>query len=145
MTEEQIEDLGGRQIVRDPISGRFQKVVLDPQTARDMHAARREGGSSARRLLEEQGYTDKDKAPEYITVMAQQAVKHPAAMSHWRRVHSLADQSSEPAAPANMRKVEQVGGSDWLVKLDGVLYRRIGAEAAELARMISDPDEVKAS
>ena len=47
---------------------------------------------------------------------------------------------SEPPAPANVREIEPIGGSEWLLKVDGVLYRRVGAEAAELARMIRDPD-----
>ena len=145
MTE--VENIGtGRKITRNE-SGQFVTVELDSETAKAMNAARREGGSSAWRLLEEQGYNDtSNKAPEYIVVMAQQAVRHTAAMSHWRRIHTLAEQSGEPIAQAkNMRKVEQVGGSNWLVKMDGALYRRIGAEAAELARMIKDPDAVEAS
>jgi len=110
-----------------------------------MNAARREGGSSARRLLEEQGYNDtSNTAPEYIVVMAQQAVKHPAAMQHWRRIHSLADQSGEPLEKAkNTQVIEQVGGFDFLIKVDGVLYRKVGPEAAEIARMIKDPDAVE--
>jgi hypothetical protein len=93
---EEVEHLDGREVVRDPVTGQFQKVKLDPKTASDMQAARRYGAASSERLLQEQGYNQTDnKAPEYITVMATQALKFPAAMSHWRRVHSLSDTTSE--------------------------------------------------
>jgi hypothetical protein len=93
MTEE-VEHLAGREVVRDPDTGQFKRVKLDPQTASEMNAKRKLGASSIQQLLEEQGYNNTDnKAPEYIKVMARQAVKHTAAMSHWRRVHALSDQS----------------------------------------------------
>ena len=90
----EVEHLDGRQIVRDPVSGRFTKVTLDPQTAREMGQVSSSIKSSAERLLQEQGYDKTNPAPEYIVVMASQAQKFPAAMAHWRRVHSLADQTS---------------------------------------------------
>lgn len=106
MTE--TEDLGGRQVVRDPVSGRFTKVVLDPQTASEMNKARRFGESSSERLLSEQGYNNTDnKAPEYIKIMATQAQKFPAAMAHWRRVHSLTDQTSEAGGLVRPKPGEQ--------------------------------------
>ena len=107
MTE--TENLGeGRQVVRDPVTGQFQKGVLDPQTASEMNKARKLGASSVERLLSEQGYNQTDnKPPEYISVMAHQAIKHPAAMAHWRRVHSLADQTSEPGGLKPPRPGEQ--------------------------------------
>lgn len=103
----EVEDLGGRQVIRDPVSGRFTRVVLDPQTASEMSKASRSSTSSASRLLEEQGYNNTDnKAPEYISVMAKQAIKHTAAMAHWRRVHSLADQTSETGGMARPQQGE---------------------------------------
>jgi len=91
------ENIGtGRKITRDEF-GRFKSVELSSEVASKMGKARWSGESSAERLLAEQGY-DRDNPPlEYIRIMASQALKFPAAMSHWRRVHALSDQTSEDA------------------------------------------------
>ena len=97
----------GRKITRDEF-GRFKSVELSSEVASKMGKARWSGETSAERLLAEQGYNQTDnRAPEYIVVMAQQAVKHPAAMSHWRRVHALSDQSSETGGLKRPRHNEQ--------------------------------------
>ena len=98
----------GRKITRDEF-GRFKSVELSSEVASEMGKARWLGETSAERLLAEQGYNQTDQAPEYIVVMAQQAVKHTAAMAHWRRVHSLASETSETAGFARPRPGEACG------------------------------------
>ena len=102
------ENIGtGRKITRDEF-GRFKSVELSSEVASKMGMARWSGESSAERLLQEQGYNNTDnKAPEYIVVMANQAVKHTAAMSHWRRVHALSDQTTEGGGVTRPRPGEQ--------------------------------------
>ena len=127
------ESLGsGREVIRDETTGRFKRVKLAPEVASEMGKARWSGESSAERLLLEQGYNQTDnRAPEYIVVMAQQAVKHPAAMSHWRRVHALSDQSSETGGLKRPRHNEQCAlCGHWN------FYAQDGRIFSELARML---------
>ena len=135
MTEE-VEHLSGREVVRDPVSGRFQKVKLDPQTARDMGQASRSSTSSASKLLGEQGYNQTDNpAPEYIVVMAKQAIRHTAAMSHWRRVHALTSDTSETGGlerPRHNEKCALCGHYN--------LYSHDGRVFADLARLLREHD-----
>ena len=102
------ENIGtGRKITRDEF-GRFKSVELSSEVASKMGKARWSGETSAERLLAEQGYNQTDnQAPEYIVVMAQQAIKHTAAMAHWRRIHALSDQTSETGGLARPRHNEQ--------------------------------------
>ena len=123
----------GRKITRDEF-GRFKSVELSLEVASKMGKARWSGETSAERLLAEQGYNQTDnQAPEYIVVMAQQAVKHTAAMAHWRRVHSLASETSETAGLARPRHNEQC-------QLCGHwnLYAQDGRVFSELARMLRE-------
>lgn len=89
MSEEQLQP--GQTVQRDS-QGRFEKVTLASETASAMGKKsahdRWSGDEQAQRLLEEEGYTKDNPAPEYVTIMAAQAVKSPPALIHWRRYHS---------------------------------------------------------
>ena len=126
------ENIGtGRKITRDEF-GRFKSVELSSVVASEMGKARWLGETSAERLLAEQGYNQTDnRAPEYIVVMAQQAIKHTAAMAHWRRVHALSDKISEVEGLARPRHNEQCQlCGNWN------FYAQDGRIFSELARML---------
>ena len=103
-----LEDIGiGRRVKRGP-DGTFEKVVLDPEVAREMgkksHSKRRSETSDT--LLEEAGY-DPNKAPEHLRLLAEiagsQRSGSVAALKDFRRL----TREDEPAAP---NKIElQIG------------------------------------
>ena len=144
MTE--VENLDGRRIVRNEL-GQFVKVELDPETARAMSERateiRRTDGS--KQLLQEAGYKPGTE-PEHLRLLAQIASSKRtgsvAALRDFRKI-TQPEQQSKTIANTGKRKVELVGGFDFLIKVDGKLYRKVGPEAAEIARMIKDPDAVE--
>ena len=144
-----IETLGdGKKVIRDEY-GRFVKVELDSETAAAMgrRAYQRKKETTASTLLEEAGYANESDAPEHLKILAQIASSKRsgavAAMRDFLRLTQNWEPTSELAAADNVREVELIGGSDFLVKFDGVLYRKVGQEAAELARMIRDVDVIE--
>ena len=81
----------GHTAERDPITGQFTKTNLTADRAAELGKKaghdRYSGDLEAERLIIEEGYNQDNPAPEYISIMAAQAVKAPQAMVHWRRYH----------------------------------------------------------
>ena len=132
----------GKRITRNE-KGQFEKVELDRELARAMQVKSVEAQktSGSKQLLREAGY-ELGTEPEHLKVLAEIAAsKRSGSVAALRDFRSITQGAKQVQSKASEKhKIQQVGGSNWLVKLDGVLYRRIGAEAAELARMIKDQD-----
>ena len=139
------EVYNGKRITRNE-KGQFVKVELDREKAQEMQVkstlAQKNAGSE--QLLQEAGY-EPGTAPEHLKVLAQIAAsKRSGSVGALRDFRAITQGVQQEQSKARGKhKIVKVGGSDWLVKLDGVLYRRVGAEAAELARMIKDPDAIE--
>jgi len=119
------EELPGQQIERDA-AGRFKKTTLSSERASALAQisgeSRKEKRSSVKELLSESGY-DYDTAPEYVRLMAQQAVKSNVAMRDWRNFCGLGVEDD----PDDTRKLKAGDRCPRCGQVYGTIWDKLGA------------------